>query len=162
MISFRPMSQAEFPDYLAYFVPDYAAEIAQNYALPAAEARTRAESEIGQDLPQGPQTPGQTLFCILKETSGAHIVGYIWFRSDTIRRSVFVCDFCILPQYRGKGCGHEALAAFERLIRDQGFDEIRLRVAADNARAQHVYSVGGFRVTGLNMAKRIAEPAKPD
>lgn len=155
MITFRPMLQGEFPAYLAYFIPDYAAEIAANYRVAEADARVQAEREIAQDLPEGPQTAGQDLFCILDGTGKGDLIGYVWYRTDRDRRSVFICDFCILPDHRGQGRGREALGTFESLMGRQGYREIRLRVAADNARAQHVYAVGGFRVTGVNMSKHI-------
>ena len=48
------------------------------------------------------------------------------------------------------------MEAFESHLKGKGFEQIKLRVAADNARARHVYEVTGFRVTGVNMSKAIA------
>jgi ribosomal protein S18 acetylase RimI-like enzyme len=156
------MLQTEFCSYLDYFIPDYAAEIEANYAMSAPDARIRAEREIASDLPAGPQTAGEDLLCILSATGPDELLGYLWYRSDKTRRSAFICDFCILPAQQGNGRGRDALLAFEAMLHAQGYDEIKLRVAADNARAQHTYAAGGFRVTGLNMAKRIAAKGEPD
>lgn len=38
MIVLRPMRDTEYPAYLDYFIPDYAAEISANYALSPAAA----------------------------------------------------------------------------------------------------------------------------
>ncbi|WFR94761.1 GNAT family N-acetyltransferase [Rhizobium tumorigenes] len=162
MITFRPMLPEEFPAYLDYFIADYADEIAENYAMSSAAARIRAEREVAAELPAGPRTAGQELLCIFSEQNPAQPIGYLWYRSDSDRHSAFVCDFCILPEYRGQGRGHSSLAALEAMMRQQGYTEIKLRVAADNARAQHLYAVGGFRVTGVNMSKRIDAEAVPE
>lgn len=46
MIVLRPMHDTEYPAYLDYFIPDYAAEISANYALsrPGAARNRRGSS----------------------------------------------------------------------------------------------------------------------
>ncbi|HGG64167.1 MAG TPA: GNAT family N-acetyltransferase, partial [Rhodobacteraceae bacterium] len=63
--------------------------------------------------------------------------------------------FHILPPFQGKGLGKAALKALEALLLKQGITQIGLRVAADNSRAQGLYRAVGFRVTGVNMIRRI-------
>lgn len=153
-LTLRAMRAAEFDDYRAYFIPDYAAEIVANYGLSKAEALTKATSAISDDLPQGVATSGQVLLCIA-DTSG--VVGYIWYCPNHDAGSVFISDFCILPAHQGKGYGKQALATLEAQLIKDGFTQINLRVAADNARAQHVYLQGGFRATGINMTRPIGQ-----
>ena len=155
MIHLRDMQPQEFAGYAEYFLKDYAIEIASNYGLAATAAQARAERELAADLGQGTATPGQALLCIVDDQDA--LLGYAWCRPDADSSSVFVLDFHILPAHQGKGLGKQALALLEAHFARAGFSEIRLRVAADNARARHVYDVGGFRVTGINMAK----PLKP-
>lgn len=155
MIALRPMKATEFAAYLAYFIPDYAAEIAVNYGLSETEAFARASREIADNLPDGPQTPGEVLLCILNELDD-HI-GYLWYRPDPAERSAFISDFHILATHQGRGYGRQALNALETHLAGSGITEIRLRVAADNERAQHVYKTSGFQTTGINMSKRIGE-----
>ena len=45
MIVLRPMRATEYPAYLDYFIPDYAAEISANYALSPAAALAQAQRE---------------------------------------------------------------------------------------------------------------------
>jgi len=156
MIALRPMKATEFAAYLAYFIPDYAAEIAANYGLSETEAFARASREIADDLPDGPQTPGEALLCIVNEVDD-HI-GYLWYRPDPAERSAFISDFHILAAHQGRGYARQALNALESRLAESGIIEIRLRVAASNERAQHVYKASGFRTTGMNMSKRIGEP----
>jgi len=155
MLALRPMRDPEFIAYLAYFVPDYAAEIAANYGVSDAEAFARASREIADDLPAGPGTPGEVLLCIVNDGDG--IVGYVWYRPDTAARSAFICDFHILPAHQGQGFGRTALSLIEDRLAAEGITDLRLRVAADNSRARHVYETSGFHTTGINMSKRIAE-----
>lgn len=155
MIYFNTMSNSEYAAYLDYFLPDYAQEITSNYGRSDDEARLQAQAEIAHSLPDGPQTEGQKLCTIVESEPQTTRIGYVWYRPDAKTKSVFIYDFCILPDHRGEGLGKTALRALEIELAHQGFGEIRLRVAADNPRAQHVYQTGGFRVTGMNMAKRI-------
>ncbi|WEZ84072.1 GNAT family N-acetyltransferase [Rhizobium sp. 32-5/1] len=150
----RPMGEAEFATYLAYFVPDYAAEIAGNYGIPDGEAFARASREVAEDLPDGPRTVGEVLLCLVNGQDMP--VGYIWYRPDIAARSAFISDFHILAAHQGQGYGKRALDLLEARLASEGITEIRLRVASDNARAKHVYETSGFRITGINMSKRIA------
>lgn len=158
MIRLRKMQAGEFQDYLAYFIPDYAAEISANYDVDLQAARVRAEQEVEADLGQGVDSPGQDLFCIvIDRVNDAPIVGYFWCKPGDSSGSVFISDFCILPAYRGKGYAKLALAALEAEYAGVGHCDIRLRVAANNDRAQHLYQAAGFQVTGINMRKPLAE-----
>lgn len=97
------------------------------------------------------------MVCLIQEIDSTEmLIGYLWYKPDTSMRSVFIYDFCILEEYQGNGLGKQALQAFERDLRSQSFEQIKLRVAADNERARHVYEVTGFRVTGVNMCKVIS------
>lgn len=142
----------EFDGYRAYFIPDYAAEISSNYGLSLKEALAKASLEIQEDLPQGPETPEHRLLCIAK---GVEVIGYLWYKPDHKTRSAFVYDFAILPAHQNKGHGARALGQFEAMLAKDGFEQIKLRVAADNERAQNLYLKDGFRATGINMIRDI-------
>lgn len=117
MIVLRPMRNEEYPAYLDYFIPDYAAEISANYALPAA-ALARAQREIAADLPDGVNTCGQVLCCLFDDSDGAEKrVGYLWYKPDEEMRSAFICDFYIYPALQGQGLGKQAMAAFEHALK---------------------------------------------
>lgn len=148
------MRADEFETYLEYFIPDYTAEISTNYGLSPEEARARAIGEIDKGLPQGVDTEGQILICVTRDDA---VIGYLWYRPDQKARSVFINDICILPRYREKGYAKQTLGLFEAMLADNGFEQIGLRVAADNDRAHHLYQKGGFRATGINMIKQIGK-----
>jgi len=156
MVALRPMRSAEFPAYLDYFIPEYAAEISANYGVSDTAALAQARREIADDLPDGPDTHGQVLLCITADGDD-DAIGYLWYHPDKDLRLAFISDFHILAAHQGKGFGTRALSALEAALSDAGFEQIRLRVAADNQRAQHIYRTGGFRVTGVNMSKQIGK-----
>lgn len=156
MITLRPMREDEYQGYLDYFITDYAREITANYRLSADESQARAKQAIADDLPEGVYTPGQVLLCLMtRQDNTDRLVGYLWYKPDAARRSVFIYDFHIFSTCQGLGLGKLALQVFEDAMREQGFEQIGLRVAGDNARARHVYEATGFYVTGINMSKRL-------
>ena len=148
------MQADEFDGYLEYFIPDYAIEISANYGLSPDEARAKAAQEITEDLPLGVDTQGHELLCIVLD---GDVIGYLWYKPDQPARSAFIYDFCILLPHQGKGYGKQALSIFEAMLVEGGFEQIGLRVAADNERAQRLYLQGGFRATGVNMIRRIGQ-----
>lgn len=157
MISLKPMLDIEFTGYLDYFIPDYASEIASNYRLLEHEALAQAKREIAADLPDGVDTTGQVLLCLVDRAPGSEkLVGYLWYKPNLETRAAFINDFHILPEYQGRGLGKRALELLEIELKREGFQQIKLRVADDNKRARHVYEVTGFQVTGINMSKTLA------
>lgn len=156
MIQLRPMLQSEYTAYLDYFIPDYAAEISVNYGLSEGAALEQAKREVADDLPDGVSTVDQVLLCLLDASAGSEtLVGYLWYKADAGKRSAFIFDFHILPAFQGQGLAKKALEALEDELRAAGIQQIKLRVAGKNLRAQHVYQAFGFGVTGINMSKSV-------
>ena len=121
MIHLRDMQIGEFPDFIAYFIPDYAEEISANY-----------DEDIDEtDSP----------------------VGSLWCKPEETGKTVFISEFYVLPGHRGKGYAKSALIALEDMFARTGHREARLRVAADNEKAQRLYLAAGYRTTGINMRK---------
>jgi len=159
MILFKAMDGECYEAYLNYFISDYAAEISENYRLSEPAALAQARSEIASSLPDGAQTEGHVLQRIVQQDGTAEwLIGYLWYKPDLPAQSAFIYDFCILEAYRGRGLAKQVLSAFEDKMRNLGFEQLKLRVAANNARARHVYEATGFQVTGINMSKVIGAP----
>lgn len=152
MITLRPLQSHEFPAFAAYFVPDYAAELVANYGVSQAAALAEAAEDLALDLPQGADTPGEVLMCIVL---GEHVIGYLFYALNESRHFAFIKDFHVLPPYQGNGHGTAAIAALTALLKPQGITQLRLRVAAKNAAAHRLYTKLGFFPTGINMAKTL-------
>lgn len=125
-------------------------------AFPLRPPAPRRSRRLPRASPEGAGTPGQVLLCLIERVGDAERqVGYLWYKPDAKMRSAFICDFYIHPDSQGKGLGKRAMAALENALRQQGFAQIKLRVAGDNARARRLYEASGFGVTGINMSKNI-------
>jgi ribosomal protein S18 acetylase RimI-like enzyme len=149
------MRSEEFGVYLEYFIRAYAREISENFGLSDAAATARAKREIEKDLPAGLDTRNQVLLCIVDAQQPNDAIGYLWYKPDDQSRHAFICDFHVMPTHRGSGYGTRALAVLEADLKEVGFKEIGLRVAANNRRAQRLYRSSGFLTTGFNMGKQI-------
>lgn len=118
MLTFRPMCEEEYPAYLEYFITDYAQEIAANYRLSEEEALTSAKQEIAAMLPEGVNTPGHVLLCLLVQDESNHKhTGYLWYKPEPGMQTVFIYDFHIFTACQGRGLGKDALRAFEDEMR---------------------------------------------
>ena len=156
MIELRAMTPTEFQDYVAYFVPDYAAEISSNYDVDMDAALAQAQAAIKDDLAQGVETAGHDLMCITVQDHNAFdVVGYAWCKTSSGNDAVFISDFYVKPTYRGRGYARAALAALDLKYSADGYETIGLRVAADNERAQRLYLAAGYKPTGINMRKAL-------
>lgn len=68
--------------------------------------------------------------------------------------SAFICEFGILPEFRGKGYGKAALIEALNLIDDKNINEVVLDVECKNDRALNLYKHCGFKeVSILNYYK---------
>lgn len=156
MISFRPVQHHEFADFVAYFIADYATEITLNYRLSEADALAQARREVGSSFPDREKTAGQVLLCIILHTAGEEQhIGYLWYKPDPELKSAYINDFYLFPPFRGQGFGSMAMKRLEERLEKDGFTQLKLRVAADNQQARHVYEANGFAVTGINMNKLL-------
>lgn len=150
------MTCPDFTDFLKIIVPDYADDLCDNYYLSREDALLQAKSEINALLTGGAATPGQVLLSIYEDSpEGDYKTGYFWYSPDLNSGAAFLYNFYIFPDHRNKGLGKKALAMLEKHLADQGIRQIKLRVAADNGRAKHVYETAGYRVTGFNMNKSV-------
>ncbi len=154
MIRLRQMRAGELPDFIAYFVPDYAKEISANYDEDMATSHARAVREVEEDLNLGVDTPGQVLLCIVRRHDESDSpVGYLWYKPEPAGTTGFINELYVFPAHRGNGYARSALIELEKVLARSGHTEARLRVAADNEAAQRLYASAGYRVTGINMKK---------
>jgi len=58
--------------------------------------------------------------------------------------SAFICGFGILPEFRGKGYGKEALREVLRIVNEENINDVELDVECENNTALNLYKVCGF------------------
>ncbi|WP_435930295.1 GNAT family N-acetyltransferase [Dryocola sp. BD613] len=153
MIVLREMTGAEFPAYRTIFIAEYARDLHDSRGYPVQKARDIATHAIDISLTEGPDTEANNLWCILSADEENVIVGYFWLARN--RDAVWISDFYLYPEWRGRGLGRAALAQMEARVALQ-VSEIGLRVAVNNPAAKALYEKCGFQITGFNMIKTIS------
>ncbi len=133
----------------------FAADMVRIGAWPAAQAQVRASTEFAQILPAGRATRGHEFRSIV--TEGGETVGTLWFgpHDGAGRGAAFIWDIVIAAESRGRGYGRAALLALEPIVRQLGYDAIRLHVFGDNEVARNLYRSTGFVETDVSMQKRL-------
>lgn len=122
----------------------------------ADEALDLSRAEFARLLPQGLATPDNHLYEI-RDDVGGRTVGFLWFatvsRGNT--KAAYVYQLEVHPEFRRRGHARAAFQSMESLAAAMGLSSIGLHVFGHAPEAQALYSSLGYRVTGINMQKRI-------
>jgi ribosomal protein S18 acetylase RimI-like enzyme len=157
MIHLVPMTAAEYADYMKRAVPNYAEEQVRAGSWPAKEADERARQAFDALLPEGKDTPNQSLNMLVDEESEER-VGILWYgiRDEAAGRFVALFDFEVFEAQRRCGYGTQALEALEEAAAALGIARIALHVFGHNAPARALYRKAGFTETHVTMAKDLS------
>ena len=155
MVTLAPMSPAEWTDWRAQSIRDYAADKVRIGAWPADGAVALAEAEFGHILADGRATAGHDFRTARNEAGES--VGVLWFaRTDGPGPiTAFIWDIAVHPAFRGRGYGRATLEALEPIARALGCEAIRLHVFGDNDVARNLYLSTGYIETDVSMVKRL-------
>lgn len=140
------ISATELEHWLMLSKIDYANDLIENHGYSEERAQHEAAESIQSSLPQGINTPHQHFRIYQRDQE---TIGYLWFSRENA--AAFLMDLIVLPEYQGQGIGKEIMRAFIDELKDLDVQEIELRVAPNNLRAQRLYEQFGFRVTGFDM-----------
>ncbi len=153
-VSFLPMTEQRFATYVSRAITEYASDKVKAGNWDADTALERSRSEFHRYLPQGAQTPGHSLCCILNEAHEE--VGVIWYGTlDNAKNVLFLYDFEVHENYRGKGYALQSLQELEKVAKENNCEHIELHVFGYNVAAQNLYLKAGFTITNINMRKII-------
>lgn len=149
------MSPAAYEAWRVASIAGFAADMVRIGAWPAAEAEAKASAQLQQILPAGRATAGHE-FCSIV-TAGGETVGHLWFGPHDVvgRGAAFIWDIAIVAGARGRGYGRAALLALEPLVRQLGYETIRLHVFGDNEVARQLYRSAGYMETDVSMQKQV-------
>jgi len=135
-----PMPADEFSEYRDHLVAEYAQEMfdagAYTDLTTALEASERSTAE---ELPDGPDTPGNHLWTAY---DGDTPVGILWIHVDGQRG--FIYDIEVRQEQRRRGYGREVLDAGARAARELGADHLGLNVFGHNDGARALYEQAGY------------------
>ena len=149
VLELRPMSDAEFDDFLSGSAEEYAGELAAAGMTEEAAAQ-RSREQMAQLMPDGMASPGMHFFTAWV---GETPVGSLWL--CTLDPMAFVYDVVVDESQRRKGYGAAIMNAGALWSRDQGHPVLGLNVFAHNPGARALYDRLGLpRHAGLPRARR--------
>ncbi|WP_412541994.1 GNAT family N-acetyltransferase [Longispora sp. K20-0274] len=139
----RPMTAAEYPAWLENDIIGYMADIVDSGSMAPEAARRKADEDFASLLPEGLDTPDNTLWTI--EAGGAG-VAFIWLKHHTSDAQSFVYSVSVSPDHRGKGHGRSAMLLGERATLEAGDEALLLNVFGHNRVAINLYDSLGYVV----------------
>jgi ribosomal protein S18 acetylase RimI-like enzyme len=71
-------------------------------------------------------------------------ISFVGFSTFKARPLLNIHDFCVSPNFQGKGVGKALMSAIEREARQRECCKVTLEVREDNLRAQKLYLACGF------------------
>jgi len=154
-LTLRPMTRAEFDEWLPRQVAGYAAMIAASGAMPAQGAREKAERDTARYFSGGLATPGQFAFRIMAGEVG---VGWLWLGvpgPDPDPLMAWVFEIEIEAPFRGRGYGRAAMERAEDEARARGMTSLGLNVHGHNTVARSLYETLGYEVMAMQMKKPV-------
>jgi ribosomal protein S18 acetylase RimI-like enzyme len=154
-LTLRPVTRAEFEEWLPRQMAGYAALIAASGAMPARAAREKAERDTVRYFTSGAATPGQLVFRILAGEVG---VGWLWLGvpgPDPDPLMAWVFEIEIEAPFRGRGYGRAAMRLAEDEARARGMTSLGLNVHGQNMVARSLYDSLGYEVTAMQMKKTL-------
>lgn len=155
MIQLTPMTQPEYETFLAYLIPDYAADMVHAGFWRAEEAQAKAEHELAENLPRGLETPDSYLYTLIEAETGQK-VGVLWclFRQISVPE-IFIADIMIYKEFRRRGYARQALEALHQRAKEMGAVQVGLHVFGYNQAARTLYEQMGYTATSLQMRKAL-------
>lgn len=155
MVTFSPMTESDFQDYIRKSVPGYAYDQMLSGNWTAEEAAGKARAEFQQMLPKGIQTENAFLYRILNGEDNR--VGMLFFYIDPTRtrKTAFLIDFFIFPESRKNGYEKEALELFEKTARQLGVEKIELQVFTHKSEEVTFYIETGYKTTSVLFSKDL-------
>lgn len=148
------MTAEEYDDWVVEEIATYAADLASASGSTLEEAHLRAERQLHDFLPDGPDTKDHHVLRVLDDAGKS--VGVLWVGPHPQRRGAgWVYGIEIDEGRRGEGLGRAAMLAAERLTRDAGWDALGLNVFGHNPRARGLYDSLGYTVAATTMTKPL-------
>lgn len=146
------MSEKDFDNYLNIAIPEYADDKIKAGTWKKSDAIHLATESYANLLPKGLHTPNNFLFSIMTSSS-IEPIGMIWVKSTN--KKLFIYDFMINEEYRGKGYGKKSLISLDNWASEHQFEEIGLHVFAHNQSAHQLYKKMGYVETDITMVRKI-------
>jgi ribosomal protein S18 acetylase RimI-like enzyme len=157
MVLLVPMTQAEFLDYAAESIPDYARDKVASGEWSQEASMELSRREFEELLPHGPATPDNHLFTI-RESTSSPVLGMLWFavKERGGEKVAYVYDVSIQPPYQRRGYATRAFETLEVEVASRGLGGIALHVFGHNRAAIALYEKLAYAPTNMSMFKRLS------
>ncbi|MFD7497100.1 GNAT family N-acetyltransferase [Streptomyces sp. NPDC059832] len=142
-VTARPMTQAEYPEWLASEKASYAGDIIRAGALDHEETVLKSDRDIAQLLPEGLATPDNTF---LVPAAAGEPIGTGWLRHGHLPGVTYGYSLHVQERHRGKGYGRAAMPAGEGATLAAGDSTLMFTVWGGNEVAMNLYPSAGYRV----------------
>ncbi|QHA08889.1 GNAT family N-acetyltransferase [Streptomyces broussonetiae] len=144
-ITARPMTQAEYPEWLASEKASYIADIVRSGALSPEEAVRKSDRDFADLISEGLDTPDNTF--LVFEAAGERM-GSGWLKHGYLPGVTYGFSLHVHEQHRGKGYGRAAMVAGERATLAAGDSSLMFTVWGGNEVAMNLYTSTGYHVIG--------------
>ncbi|MGN9818008.1 GNAT family N-acetyltransferase [Streptomyces sp. SD11] len=152
----RPMTRAEYPEWLDAEKAAYVGDIVRSGALGRDEAVRKSDRDFAKVIPEGLATPDNT-FLVL-EAAGERI-GTGWLKHRYLPGVTYGYSLTIHEEHRRKGYGLLAMAAGERATLEAGDAALMFTVWGGNETAMKLYTRAGYRVVEENLSIALPRSA---
>ncbi|WP_371774169.1 GNAT family N-acetyltransferase [Streptomyces sp. NBC_01438] len=142
-VTARPMTPAEYPEWLAAEKLAYVDDIVRSGAKSPEDAARKSDDDFAKLIPEGLATPGTTLLVI--EVAGEPI-GTGWLKHGHLPGVTYGYSLHIDERYRGNGYGRAAMAAGEQATLAAGDEVLMFTVWGGNEVAMNLYTSVGYRI----------------
>ncbi|MFC4463886.1 GNAT family N-acetyltransferase [Streptomyces xiangluensis] len=146
-VTARPMTQAEYPGWLASEKAAYVGDIVRAGALSPKEAVRKSDRDFAKLIPEGLATPDNT-FLVLEAADEQ--IGTGWLKHGYLPGVTYGYSLYIQEQHRGKGYGRAAMAAGEQATLAAGDSALMFTVWGGNEAATNLYTSAGYQVMEEN------------
>jgi ribosomal protein S18 acetylase RimI-like enzyme len=155
MSPLRPMTNAEYAEWLVKSIPAYAADKVASGQWSEEASLEESRREHHELLPQGLQTPDNHFFAIVDSRSVD--VGMLWFAVTTKfnTRIAYVYDVSVKPERQREGHAMRAFHALEGEVRRLGLGGVALHVFGHNTGARALYAKLGYEPTNISLFKPL-------
>jgi RimJ/RimL family protein N-acetyltransferase len=158
MIELVPMTEDDFAEFRAYTLTSFAHDKVQSGQWMPQEAQQNASIGFQKLLPEGMATANH-FFYSLVDPELSQSVGYIWFqiRGEGTGRDAFIFDHVIHEKFRNRGYGSQTHQAIDAKLLAMKVERVSTHVAAHNTTPLRLLERVGYRVTGIDLSKRLRE-----
>ena len=156
-MEFKPMTKFEFEIFIERHLKQLFNDAMKTKIATETEVNRYLEMDMNNIIPDGFETPNHYWLKILNNNSEE--VGAIWhsFRGKGERKTPYLGDIYIAPEFRRQGYAKNAFTQYEMELKSQGIkNNIAVHLVGDfNEAAISLCRSCGFNVSGIPMEKRM-------